>query len=170
MSIRITLSTTGHTFPLSVLPSNTIGTVIAKIVARKQLAPDQPLWLVADGRSMEDQTRTLANYGVTTTGSRLLLALHRCHLPISAGPCKAAFVQFAYNLATKQCGPFVYGGCGGTQNRFDTLQACETQCSVVTTTATTKTTTASTTTTTIAVSTSAPTTGSNLPNPRSTAK
>ena len=41
-------------------------------------------------------------------------------------------LKFYYDKVTKHCQPFVYNGCGGNQNRFDSAQACRDACSDVT--------------------------------------
>ncbi|XP_021363832.1 papilin-like [Mizuhopecten yessoensis] len=51
-----------------------------------------------------------------------------CNLPKETGPCRGLFSRFAYNDVTQSCEEFVYGGCGGNANRFDTMVDCETQC------------------------------------------
>ncbi len=38
------------------------------------------------------------------------------------GRCKAHMPRFSWDGVT--CREFVYGGCGGTRNRFDTLEEC----------------------------------------------
>jgi aspartate carbamoyltransferase catalytic subunit len=43
------------------------------------------------------------------------------------GTCKALFFAAYYNLTTKTCAEFVYGGCGG-EVPFDTVQACKKVC------------------------------------------
>jgi hypothetical protein len=48
-----------------------------------------------------------------------------CLLPLETGPCKALFEMFGFDVATGQCEPFVYGGCQGNANRFETLGECE---------------------------------------------
>lgn len=42
--------------------------------------------------------------------------------------CKANFPMFYYNAAEKICEQFIFGGCGGTENRFSTFEECETVC------------------------------------------
>jgi hypothetical protein len=51
-----------------------------------------------------------------------------CALPPSAGSCDAYVQAYYFNPFHARCEPFIYGGCGGNANRFDTLQACEQRC------------------------------------------
>eukprot|EP00485_Elphidium_margaritaceum_P016215 CAMPEP_0202733638 /NCGR_PEP_ID=MMETSP1385-20130828/188272_1 /ASSEMBLY_ACC=CAM_ASM_000861 /TAXON_ID=933848 /ORGANISM="Elphidium margaritaceum" /LENGTH=324 /DNA_ID=CAMNT_0049399977 /DNA_START=68 /DNA_END=1042 /DNA_ORIENTATION=- len=51
-----------------------------------------------------------------------------CSLPVEVGPCKASFPKFFYNSETGQCESFIYGGCDGNANNFETLEACESEC------------------------------------------
>jgi hypothetical protein len=51
-----------------------------------------------------------------------------CHLPFDAGGCLAVVPVFYYNPETFQCEERSYGGCGGNDNRFDTLEACQASC------------------------------------------
>lgn len=44
------------------------------------------------------------------------------------GPCKAHMPRYFFNILTQQCEEFIYGGCGGNQNRFDTIDECKEQC------------------------------------------
>ncbi|PVD26538.1 hypothetical protein C0Q70_14215 [Pomacea canaliculata] len=60
-----------------------------------------------------------------TTGS---LVGDVCSLPKAPGVCFAYFPSFFYNSATGECESFVYGGCQGNGNRFDTVAACEQTC------------------------------------------
>nr|AXL95648.1 conkunitzin [Conus ermineus] len=54
-----------------------------------------------------------------------------CNWPKETGPCRARFPSFFYDLNTGKCQDFIYGGCGGNANRFDTLDDCEQRCAVV---------------------------------------
>lgn len=51
-----------------------------------------------------------------------------CGLPAETGPCNAAFQRWYFNADAGQCEQFVWGGCGGNANNFETLAACEAAC------------------------------------------
>ncbi|KAA3669776.1 uncharacterized protein DEA37_0006207 [Paragonimus westermani] len=38
------------------------------------------------------------------------------------------FMRYAYDARSGQCVKFVYGGCQGNGNRFDSKEECEDQC------------------------------------------
>nr|CAH8838125.1 unnamed protein product [Trichobilharzia regenti] len=54
---------------------------------------------------------------------------HPCVQPIRTGPCRAFFRMYAYDIHSNRCVPFIYGGCLGTQNRFETKRDCQDTCS-----------------------------------------
>lgn len=51
-----------------------------------------------------------------------------CKLPIETGKCKARFQRWAYDQLLNKCVKFVYGGCGGNSNNFETREDCENAC------------------------------------------
>ncbi|EDV99165.1 kunitz-type serine protease inhibitor Bt-KTI [Drosophila grimshawi] len=51
-----------------------------------------------------------------------------CHQPKETGRCFALFYRYAYNLDTHSCEEFVYGGCAGNSNNFETKEQCEQVC------------------------------------------
>ncbi|KFD45427.1 hypothetical protein M514_13698 [Trichuris suis] len=51
-----------------------------------------------------------------------------CDLPAEPGPCRASFIRYYYNKQSKKCETFVYGGCEGNENSFETLEDCEARC------------------------------------------
>ncbi|XP_022108407.1 uncharacterized protein LOC110988832 [Acanthaster planci] len=55
-----------------------------------------------------------------------------CRLPISRGPCLARFPRWAYSTLLNKCHLFVYGGCRGNDNRFETKEECENTCGYMT--------------------------------------
>ncbi|CAL1526343.1 unnamed protein product [Lymnaea stagnalis] len=51
-----------------------------------------------------------------------------CSLAPVSGMCEAYIPSFYYNPTYGSCMKFIYGGCGGNQNRFSTAVECETVC------------------------------------------
>ncbi|KAH8241117.1 hypothetical protein KR026_012426 [Drosophila bipectinata] len=55
-----------------------------------------------------------------------------CGLPHSRNgdliSCEAYIPSWTYNSSSNECIKFIYGGCRGNDNRFDTKQACEEKC------------------------------------------
>ncbi|KAH8418856.1 hypothetical protein KR222_004590 [Zaprionus bogoriensis] len=73
---------------------------------------------------------------VSTTHTYVYLLFATLHLlagkcndkPTNTGPCKAAFPKWRFIKATRQCEPFIYGGCKGTKNMFDSEDECKKHC------------------------------------------
>ncbi|XP_055052299.2 kunitz-type protease inhibitor 2 [Misgurnus anguillicaudatus] len=55
-----------------------------------------------------------------------------CRLTSVVGNCRASFPRYYYDVTNQTCKPFIYGGCGGNNNNFDTQEACQTACNGVT--------------------------------------
>lgn len=55
-------------------------------------------------------------------------ASDRCSLPPESGNCDAFFPKLFHNPETHRCEPFIYGGCGGNENRFDSIADCMAAC------------------------------------------
>ncbi|KAF3693464.1 Kunitz-type protease inhibitor 2 Hepatocyte growth factor activator inhibitor type 2 [Channa argus] len=55
-----------------------------------------------------------------------------CRQPVKVGSCRAAFPKFFYNVTDQSCSSFIYGGCDGNGNNFDSQDECEKTCSGVT--------------------------------------
>ncbi|XP_038598197.1 tissue factor pathway inhibitor 2 [Tachyglossus aculeatus] len=51
-----------------------------------------------------------------------------CLLPMDDGPCRAYLPSYYYDRYTQTCLPFIYGGCKGNSNNFETLKACQATC------------------------------------------
>ncbi|XP_055008773.1 WAP, Kazal, immunoglobulin, Kunitz and NTR domain-containing protein 2 [Boleophthalmus pectinirostris] len=51
-----------------------------------------------------------------------------CSLPSLQGPCKSYEPRWAYSSVLKKCQSFVYGGCGGNENNFESKEVCEESC------------------------------------------
>ncbi|XP_028034800.1 papilin isoform X5 [Bombyx mandarina] len=51
-----------------------------------------------------------------------------CKLPKVKGACVGYNVRWYYDSEREQCSQFVYGGCLGNANNFDTRELCQSQC------------------------------------------
>uniref|UniRef100_A0A0K8RDD3 Putative salivary kunitz domain protein n=1 Tax=Ixodes ricinus TaxID=34613 RepID=A0A0K8RDD3_IXORI len=49
-----------------------------------------------------------------------------CSLPLDDGPCRARIPSYYFDNRT--CREFMYGGCEGNANNFETLEACQEAC------------------------------------------
>nr|XP_033802467.1 tissue factor pathway inhibitor isoform X2 [Geotrypetes seraphini] len=53
-----------------------------------------------------------------------------CAMKQDGGLCKATIERFYFNIHSHKCEPFEYGGCGGNENNFLTLEECQKKCVV----------------------------------------
>jgi len=51
-----------------------------------------------------------------------------CSLSKDPGPCYGYFPKWYYDFTTGVCVKFIYGGCGGNENRFHTELECKRNC------------------------------------------
>lgn len=65
---------------------------------------------------------------VPTTVAPFIEQEEICSLPMEIGPCRASMPAFFYDARTRKCSAFIYGGCSGNANRFETEEMCERQC------------------------------------------
>ncbi|XP_030557284.1 early lactation protein [Drosophila novamexicana] len=93
--------------------------VLISIVCVHSAAVDQT-HLVVEKQQLEGQT--------TTDDIDATSVPEQCHQPKETGRCFALFYRFAYNLDTHACEEFVYGGCAGNSNNFETKEQCEQLC------------------------------------------
>ncbi|KFM75510.1 Tissue factor pathway inhibitor, partial [Stegodyphus mimosarum] len=52
----------------------------------------------------------------------------QCELPAEPGVCRGFFCRYYFDQTTGQCQKFIYGGCGGNKNNFETQEQCEQTC------------------------------------------
>ncbi|XP_028160746.1 trypsin inhibitor-like isoform X2 [Ostrinia furnacalis] len=51
-----------------------------------------------------------------------------CTSPLETGPCRGRKVAFGYDTDLEGCKQFIYGGCDGNGNRYNTLEECQAAC------------------------------------------
>ncbi|KAK6174292.1 hypothetical protein SNE40_017601 [Patella caerulea] len=51
-----------------------------------------------------------------------------CNLPAKPGMCKGFFPRYHWDPETNRCEKFIYGGCSGNKNNFDTITECIVAC------------------------------------------
>ena len=51
-----------------------------------------------------------------------------CLAPVDSGECSDSITAYYYDAQHQICQAFIYGGCGGNANRFQTEEQCERLC------------------------------------------
>ncbi|NXP72174.1 TFPI1 inhibitor, partial [Ramphastos sulfuratus] len=51
-----------------------------------------------------------------------------CAMKADEGPCKAIHMRYYFNIQSRECEIFEYGGCHGNENNFLTLEECQKKC------------------------------------------
>ena len=51
-----------------------------------------------------------------------------CKMPVDRGPCTAHYEKWYYDALIGRCQQFIFGGCDGNDNRFDSEEECFTGC------------------------------------------
>ncbi|NXO98666.1 TFPI1 inhibitor, partial [Certhia brachydactyla] len=51
-----------------------------------------------------------------------------CAMKADDGPCKAIHIRYFFNIKSRKCEVFEYGGCHGNENNFLTLEECQEKC------------------------------------------
>ncbi|NWY18489.1 TFPI1 inhibitor, partial [Aphelocoma coerulescens] len=51
-----------------------------------------------------------------------------CAMKADDGPCKAIHIRYFFNIKSRKCEVFEYGGCHGNENNFLTLEECQKKC------------------------------------------
>ncbi|KFV07836.1 Tissue factor pathway inhibitor, partial [Pterocles gutturalis] len=53
-----------------------------------------------------------------------------CAMKADEGPCKAIHIRYYFNIQSRECEIFEYGGCHGNENNFLTREECQKMCVV----------------------------------------
>lgn len=51
-----------------------------------------------------------------------------CNLTMEAGPCLAHIIMWYYDKEREVCDTFIWGGCQGNGNRFESFEKCSALC------------------------------------------
>uniref|UniRef100_A0A672SRC5 Amyloid-beta A4 protein n=1 Tax=Sinocyclocheilus grahami TaxID=75366 RepID=A0A672SRC5_SINGR len=90
-----------------------------------------------DGDEDEDedeeqrQSISVAMTTTTTTESVEEVVREVCFASAETGPCRAMLARWYFVREEGRCAPFIYGGCGGNRNNFESEEYCLSVCSSV---------------------------------------
>ncbi|CAL1541817.1 unnamed protein product [Lymnaea stagnalis] len=86
---------------------------------------------MATGMSLDDIKRGASEAQTTQMRSSLPNIPFKCQRPADPGNCKGFLPQWYYDPLTSKCQMFIWGMCGGNQNRFSTPEECYQTCNSV---------------------------------------
>ncbi|XP_067939856.1 papilin-like [Watersipora subatra] len=65
---------------------------------------------------------------LSTCGPDPLSEDDKCLLPPQAGPCNGYFIRWYYDNVSNQCVQFMFGGCQGNSNNYQSEEECKSSC------------------------------------------
>jgi Kunitz/Bovine pancreatic trypsin inhibitor domain len=79
---------------------------------------------------VKKNTKYFCTFASTCVASSLhdYCILDACFLPKISGPCEGYKPTWHYDSERKACTQFVYGGCLGNNNKFETREECQQLC------------------------------------------
>ncbi|XP_063799707.1 amyloid beta precursor like protein 2 isoform X2 [Pseudophryne corroboree] len=84
-----------------------------------------------DEEDYNEETTTEVVNGQTLSGKEIMSDVKAvCSQEAITGPCRAMFMRWHFNAPLKKCVRFVYGGCGGNRNNFESEEYCMAVCKV----------------------------------------
>ncbi|XP_057708240.1 amyloid-beta A4 protein-like isoform X2 [Corythoichthys intestinalis] len=84
--------------------------------------------MAIDGDS-EERNANVAMTTTTTTESIEEVVRAACWAPAKSGPCHDMLERWYFVPEKARCAPFLFGGCGGNRNNFDSEEYCLAVCS-----------------------------------------
>ncbi|KAJ8350968.1 hypothetical protein SKAU_G00260980 [Synaphobranchus kaupii] len=88
---------------------------------------------MTDERDASEHTTNVAMTTTTTTTTESVEEVVRevCWENAETGPCRAMLPRWYFDREEGHCAPFIYGGCGGNRNNFESEEYCLSVCSSV---------------------------------------
>ncbi|XP_035249079.1 amyloid-beta A4 protein-like isoform X1 [Anguilla rostrata] len=88
---------------------------------------------MTDERDASEHTTNVAMTTTTTTTTESVEEVVRevCWEKAETGPCRAMLPRWYFDRDEGRCAPFIYGGCGGNRNNFESEEYCLSVCSSV---------------------------------------
>ncbi len=107
--------------------------VLTVTVADEDLreSDDKTLDLTTTNTSITVTEDVLENAETTNTSemqSTEETTTHACQITADPGPCTAELIKFFYDSMAQRCRQFIYGGCDGNKNNFNTEAECLQTC------------------------------------------
>ncbi|NXJ17647.1 COSA1 protein, partial [Dicrurus megarhynchus] len=108
--------------------------MVIKFYNMSEIAPLSPVNPLFGGAAAEDHQPAVLQTQVATTQKKPKLTFTgalsdpRCLEPMKPGDCWDYVVKWYYDKNGNSCGQFWYGGCNGTNNRFETEKECRETC------------------------------------------
>jgi hypothetical protein len=95
-----------------------------------QMISDAGNFIAVRGNELLNQAGDLLQPDVLSPTANLTEAERQllCSQSPEAGECRAAIQRWHYNPASGTCETFIYGGCGGNGNNFDSAALCVAGC------------------------------------------
>ncbi|XP_061649133.1 amyloid beta (A4) precursor protein b isoform X1 [Phyllopteryx taeniolatus] len=84
---------------------------------------------VTDERESDERNANVAMTTTTTTESIEEVVRAACWARAESGPCHDVLARWYFVPEKARCAPFLFGGCGGNRNNFDSEEYCLAVCS-----------------------------------------
>uniref|UniRef100_A0A671W0B4 Amyloid-beta A4 protein n=1 Tax=Sparus aurata TaxID=8175 RepID=A0A671W0B4_SPAAU len=86
---------------------------------------------MTDERDSDERSANVAMTTTTTTTTESVEEVVRavCWARAVSGPCHAMLERWYFMPEKRRCAPFLFGGCGGNRNNFDSEEYCMAVCS-----------------------------------------
>ncbi|RXG71557.1 Kunitz-type serine protease inhibitor blackelin-2 [Armadillidium vulgare] len=66
--------------------------------------------------------------GFVSCTSKICPEVDTCSQPIERGLCHSSIIKYGFDIENGKCVEFIYGGCFGNANNFETIEECMSEC------------------------------------------